>query len=1586
MKRRIAFLLSLILAIGMCGINPTYIMAADTDKVDLKYLAGKSLKETMEGLRTNDITKGAEEATFEWSIEGGAGLYELEYYTDSIKDNLNETTKVKLGFDVGTDKDGVSKPNKIKVTAELYDEATLLDNITSYQYIYPYVGQYSDPTTHGTYVTEMTRPLSSEAVANSAKELSLQIGSNLKVRAITDGKTIKVWTNQVNKGYVTDFTLSYQGVVQDTKIVFPGLKDASISSVYLENSLTDRTTPIDASGSTREQAGDRPGIKVEIERPLIRQGTTYKTMEASEAAKINASLNLMTKLEPDNILSENQIQLQFNLQGETALTGNIVNGLTKYTRLEDNNKICIYVAKSKEYVTNADGTKYLVEWSALEESMVIGAELLINGPVTIEGNEYQISTGNEALPTGYTYLQFSPEQSNVGEVTLQITPYKYKGEITYQVYVANAINSGTSGLITDETLLGEYKFTYDPLYPDRKLEISVPSGVESIFLIKADLANEASDATSQEVYYNSQSPNVIIRPYTPSIREVNDIYVISDDGATVEAAGMNLIWSAPTKEKLLETLKENNELYFELSLYDTNKENKAVIAVFKATTSGNMINVSQVGHSYADIEYDQANNQFVAKNVVLKDLETAYWEKINLPADYESGISYPDINDSLYADDMVYQIPNSFYLSMRAVLKAGGSIKASANESQYYPITLDSTSDVVPAPAGISVVKEQETTKVELNFNDVKLDAFVNYVLSPAKWILNGSTDNETFPGEYEVVLYQANYLDSANETKENEISEGSLTSYIAEGNEKIYNWSTHVTTPAAISMEGDQAALTALRNGKVVVFTLDKEHIAGAVNKMTITGLDPNQSYYVRVRTKLDSERTKGGVLETRTDYSLFSKIIGFTTITAVKPVEPDEEVPPTPKDYKAEAVDNSTAKLTWKDPDITKESGDTLSYEIIRTTEQKITESLLSRTNKASDIVSQESSKKAVLLGEADYQLVSNEDGAGYELVDNTLQPNTVYYYYIRTVYNGIYSDWIYQPVTTANIEPPISLKAFNATKTTVDISFLAKVPENLLYDTYDFGVAIQDEDGKWTTKYASSLSKLSTASTEAVPEGYNYYAYQITGLTPGKRYNIKVCVIDKTKDKIDNKYQQSLYTDIVAVRTEYDQTEQDKEDKFEEYLKRFDQEVEKYKTKPYWVVEDGTTYKYRESYLESEMGINNEYTLVKDSNASEANYYFPIDILKAINEEKTMLKIVLGDEEVYIRPNTIRADNELLQEADDLIAANRLEDYYWYVSVTKNNTSGTVNNEEIVSPKINIEMELVYMRQEDILTEADISEALTDILNNKREVFITRLENRLSGGKIDEDVLQSILEDVLADIEALHATRVSNIINRQSKNTISIGDLNQSILITHTGDHAAVNGYYYIGGSWNQVEVLTVGNGFAIEAAKLGSYIFTGQKPFIETVPGVAPYQNFINQYQLTELFTMDSYMLQVAATKGQVYGSVARMLGASKGSDYVSYLESKGIKGVSRLTANNPIRQDEAIYIIMQGYEVIKHKDVDTISIRNKQGVTNIGAFQPLYRQYVYAAVELKIITAKDSKVMPSKQMTATEIIEMLYKIK
>lgn len=590
------------------------------------------------------------------------------------------------------------------------------------------------------------------------------------------------------------------------------------------------------------------------------------------------------------------------------------------------------------------------------------------------------------------------------------------------------------------------------------------------------------------------------------------------------------------------------------------------------------------------------------------------------------------------------------------------------------------------------------------------------------------------------------------------------------------------------------------------------------------------------------------------------------------------------------------------------------------------------------------------------------------------------------------AVKSKWIMVPVTTSPVNPPINLKVEPSknydhdTKKEIVISFDAPIPEGAnVPSDFDFDFAVKSElDDDYKTSY--SVTRVTSKEDEALtPSGYTHFVYKITGLKSNKRYDIKVRIIDKTKPILaTGSYPTSLYCDKVTTRTDYDEEEAAQDNKFEEYLKKFDSEVEKLKRKPYWVVKDGTTYKYRESYLTTELGVQKEYELVGGEDTSKLYYYLPASTFDTATNSNTIIKVTLGNHTLSIRPNTLLNTNDAINAAIKKMGSRSIKDYYVGLEFKVTSYSDKIKGSTPLTPQISVNMELIYMDQTELITEDDIMIALNKIVEKERLHFINNLEKKVYNGKIADDILQELIDDAMEDIQDDHEDDVADILSDHRNKKVTINTIDKAMLLTSVIDAFAVDAYYF-SGAWVGVESYQVGTSFAIEAEKLGNYIFTGQADLLTTVPSLAPYQSFISKYNLTDFFELTEYMIKTAATKEQVYGATARIMGAKRGTDYTNYLKNNGIKGITTIGLNKSIRQDEAIYIIMQAYEKRYNRKIASVVIKNKQSVQNIGAFQSIYRTYVYVGVELKIVENPNSKVLPSKEMTAEEIIKMLYKM-
>jgi hypothetical protein len=600
-------------------------------------------------------------------------------------------------------------------------------------------------------------------------------------------------------------------------------------------------------------------------------------------------------------------------------------------------------------------------------------------------------------------------------------------------------------------------------------------------------------------------------------------------------------------------------------------------------------------------------------------------------------------------------------------------------------------------------------------------------------------------------------------------------------------------------------------------------------------------------------------------------------------------------------------------------------------------------------------------------------------------------------------VYSEWIMVPVTTSPVERPINLQV-EKSKTTSSttgysydpknetvISFYAAIPEGETVGTsgkYEFEIAVRGEnDEDFNLNYtATPITALSGYEEIA---GYRYFVYRIEGLKAGTRYDIKVRVVDKTKEKDkDGDYPKSLYSDQVMLRTEYDEDEANKTAKYEEYLKKYDSETEKLRRQEFWEGDTSTysgVYKYRESYVDSAFNGQSQYTLATKSGATSVTYYLPKTMLENASDAQSMIEIVLGDYAAYIRPDTLTSSNATVKDMVTEVEKTKYKDYYIVVQMNLYTHTEVVGTAQPVSKEIFLNMSLIPVLEEDRIVEDDIMDALVDQIETYRLSVIKSLEKEMTKEGISEERLTTIIETAVTDIHTAHQKDVARILKNQLGSKTDIDTISKAILLQATlKDVYSATAYYLQEKTWTPKYSFNINGKYSVEADKLGSYIFAGLTSIVSLVPEVPGAQDLITKYQLTTIFNLPKG-INNTVTKKQVYDAVSRVLGASLNTDGTVYLQNNGIKGIVSGTASQAMRQDEAIYVIMQAYEKIHHTSVDNLFISNKQAIQNIGAFQTYYRNYVYAAVQLKIVTPENNKVLPSKQLSVKDVLSMLVKI-
>jgi hypothetical protein len=1610
MKKRISLLLSIIIFIGL--FQGMYVYANDTSFRDAHgYVQVNQRIDEVPGQGldgTQSISAGAEEAAFKWNMM--LGTYNLTYNIISSADG--STNQVKLTFNVDTEK------------AEL--KAMLLDQ--NGDQIKPVTFKYAPPPYTGTKTSEKKDEFSytfklnnTGTVAAADRQLSFE-ANNTKIRMIIENGILHLWTDSVAEGNITDFTLTHSGNAGQsyTYSILNGLKAFDITPTHLVTT----GSVFDSKNIIKEidniEAGSKSGVKVSFDMPKKVKANAFQYIMAESDETV--TLEIWQEQRPGVNYNgvNNGIALSFKpVNGSAVFRDGVAIGKVEV----ENNKVNLYISRERP---EEDTTKKVIIWETLEESMLVSAQL------TLRGGEFKDLqwTKNEFLveKNGYTYLKYKMDRYSESQIRIDIVPYNIEGTVNYTIrreaaegYEPDFESEGSP--IINRVHIGTRE------NKGQVISIFIPKHfVNSYYQIEARTGDYKF--VSQKLQFNADK-QVAPPPITQIVR-ANNIYVVpgtTDTGEkTSEGIGLDIEWSAPDNEELLAMLAKG-DIYYELTLYNTIKENPHVTKVFKVYKDGSEVKVEVYGGStnsgYEEGRYNRSNNTFEVNRVIIQNAEQTMWEYLDLGTDRFKEKDYPEQsdlnNENVRKDGLNYSVPGVYYLSMKGILDTGESTEyedtlAVSDESALAAISLDYATEVIPSASPIAHNNQSDTsvTPAKINYSveieNVDIRNYVNNMLLPAKIYLDEDI-NSQYKGIYEVFLYQ-------NPTNSNgkNISTADFEEAIEEKEPILLGG----TKGNILDVTG---YIDALREGEIVPIEYSVNPLRGnsQAEVLQFHNLDPNQVYYIKVRVRLEPFKLDASgnkvVPQLKYRYSIFSNTYSFTTTTVPQPPKPEDKIPPAPANFELyKQPNNTTAILKWAKADFEKDDGrEQVYYELVRASDTQLnTSEKNSRTNLDEMIIAnrkivgfdtKESTIRKVTYNPATenietYELSPQQSSTGFVLEDTSLSPNTIYYYYIRTacIIDGktVRSEWIMVPVTTSPVERPTRLQvevtdkySYDPKKETV-ISFLAPIPEEAqVPDNYEFEIAVQGEtDSTYRLDYRT-VSLTSKEDSSILPTGTRHFVYKIKELKPGRRYDIKVRIVDKTKEKPeDGDYPKSLYSDRVAARTEFDQEDQDKDNKYAEYLKKYEDSVEKLRRQSYWQADGDSrhegVYKYRNSYINAEMASRNIYELQADDALNRMTYYLPATMLEHASDLNVAISTTLGNESMHLRPYTLTSDNEAVKEAVAKLNSKSISDYYIKLEFSKMSSQGSINGETVLSPEIVVDLDIVYLEEEDIIIEDDIMIELNDLIDAERERVITLLERELDRGTISDERLDEIIEDAVNDIKSDHQKEVRSILRRETSRSSAVNEIEKPILISSVLDSYLVNGYY-LEGSWTAVDVMQANGGFAIEGGKLGVYVFTGRSNINNTAPALSPYQNIISKYTLADFFTIDSYMIKTAATKKQVYGAVARILGAKRNVDYMEYLRLRGIKGITSIGMDKGIRQDEATYIIMQAYEKIYNKSVAAVNIKNRQSITNIGAFQAPYRSYVYAAVELKVVPAANAMVLPSKIMSAEEIIKMLSNV-
>ena len=1537
---------------------------------------------------------GSTETLVSWAVDLEASNYSLDYIIENQEileanpDNiLTRPERVKLTFKKETDR-------KATATIEILD----MDGVAA-EKDYKLFDFTSIGASQESWIDKKAKHVKIDIVEGTRYQGGRVKVGDLEIRLRWKDGKVHFQTNQIKHGYITPFTLRYGNTgAPETIHALTGVEGYAVSPIHIaigqDGTIGNNgTITIPArEGEADEKPGSKPGIKIDFKRPKQWNNTQKKFEELTE----EEAKHVVTTLELVDLTDVATARLVFDM-GKGSIISGLGETVKKLSYNQKTNTYSIYLAKDDE------GHENIIKWDKLGTSMMLKRVQLslIKKEVNSEKTEALGSFSPQPETKGrHTYLGYTIRRSSMEEAFIEIAPYNGARNTEYTYIVESAPNLVNGEGDWDE--LVEHKYMTIGENKEKPFTIPVPfkSNYDDQYYRVTAKYNQVT--MSSQVLHYQPNRDLTVPPPTPAIRSIDNIYVVPPAklGDAPEAIGFDLTWSAPKntlQNKLLDRLLEQGNIYYELFFHSDleSVEGSGVLSkVFKVSLDENkQVKVSNhagtAGNTPAEVRYNPSKDIFTMENIVLKNPKQAGWEQVELvhPGnnnEYEQGTRYPEFNVSNTMPSQ--EVPGIYYVTMKALYETTqGAIQMGvSNKSNPKSITISPLEEVIPVPNRIEskqLADENDPAAVKqvFSWSNINLSRYIKQMLEPLNFVVG-----QGGKGVYEIYLHQ-----------NKEIIEADLLA--------IEPTATKIHVPNAYKLTPEN--LTTLRKGEVIRLDYKGSNDTG-MNSLVLDGLDKNQVYYTSIRVRLDVEDKEGKEIEKR--YSGFSKQHSFTSIVEPSEPGPGERVPPVPEKLQLiEQPNNTTAKIGWEAPDYTIQEDEAIYYEIIRVDTRTLAKEEDDRLLSIKDLMRKDSKDElaawhtkgpfveAYTKATGAWSKASPDQySSKLELQDPGLSPNQMYYYYVRTVLEvdgeALYSSWVGTPVTTDPIQKPIQLKVEEKEvyphdpKREIVVSFLAPIPTGAqIPKDYDFDIAIQGElDGEYKLDY-SCTPLGSKRDQKDIPTGYTHYVYRINNLKPGKRYDIKVRIIDKLVDKVNGEHPKSLYSGRVTTRTYFDQDEQDKDNKFEEYLKYFEDQVEALRRRPYWALEDDQrsfSVKYRTSYITPEISRAKAYPLEIRQGVLDYSYYMPAKAIESANLSQTSFNITQGDISYSVRPSTITTDLEQVKVALEDISDKYIRDYY--VKFHFNQRTNT-RVPDLLTPEITVSVELVRLTDADIYLEDDMMIALNEAILKEQKWFIDDLEKALDRGKIKDEDLEVLVSKSLASIKANHQKDVRTIISRSTHKTFTIDKWNKNMLIMAAIPGNTIAQGYSLGWQDAVVPTFNVGGGFGIEISQKGSYGFKGKKVNMPVIPNVGGAGHLIAKYQLTDFFGLGGAIDPNSnTTKRNVLGAMARVLGAPRGADYLQYLKQRDIKGVTNLGLDQPIRKGEGTYLLMQVYEKIHNKPIGSVHIKNRNALSNIRDFNQLHQPYVLVAVDSKIITGPTR---PNDLMLTKDVLQVLSNI-
>lgn len=1436
-----------------------------------------------------------------------------------------------------------------------------------------------------------------------AKKVSFEIGKNAGATFQYDNNTIKfLWkdskmyfvTDAVSRGNVYPFKLEYE---------FNGKKEEESKDIFLGiDTINDFVVKPFANANNQNKEGK--DLIYQTQRPI----TEYP---GSSQVGVKITFNMPKEWNPGQppqqggkfefikpTPDKTNTEVIFNLgHNDPAKKLQI-----KIQNIYENNNVTINGSPA------GDKAEYTYDTGEHNGTLIIkdldASTIYSDISISAERKNKPFETIPATLPIGtiYTYPSYRVIALGYSEFYLEIEPFKgYDG--FYVVYQGD-----------QQTSLSPWSTYQEKNKGKDKILISIPLDAtvqqEKFFRVDfsftpPELETNKLPFTSQTLKYKPFEEDIVLA--TPKNLEIVRANIIKKDDEP-ENLYLTLKWDIDNKKVLEGLMKQHKDPNFKID-YLFHKGEKPTELDKDDFLGVNIEFISKdINDIKANIKYTLPDKYKGLGIAILNDEKKTFTsERTEIAGNKQNTILEANVtfkipvSSKTDANKKVLQYPNTYFLANKGKYtikpQNGNLVSYETGLSLPVTLTLDGIQKIeVPVPQNLKVIEDSVTNKeFSVEYDTLKYeeeeDLLYNYNEIMLKTIGRELKDDSI---KYDFYITQSKELfdELVKYSKDDDIPQNiknKITKYE----------NTQGMTADGINVEIKDGLLDALRNkGIVQVSSIDQNMIISK-QKINFKGLDENETYYVVGRTNV-TPYEKDVMLKEKIDFSKFTKLVTATTKKDGDNPEENEKVPPAPTKFIAKDITLNSVNLIWdRVKDNLPEGQDpksSLEYQFIKTRGEQLPDSFLKSKDSyektwesLSNVKNKEGLKtdkdklyefdkenKQFSKEEASkerYEYI-NWEGAEGNILDKTLSPNQIYFYYIRTVRvsnkgDEAYSVWVPLTFTTKNTTGPTNLrvepKAEYDKKSEVVISFdIPKMDTSLIGTEYDLQYSIKQDLGDWSEDKTMPKDKLSFKDND---DGKTTKViYKITGLKSGTMYTIRVRMFNKPLDA------PSMYSNEVEHRTDSDNTENDYDQDVENWENNFKDLIEDLKSQPYWFSKDtssNTIVYYRPQYFDKIIATTNNsiIELASGKGGSYKEYYLPASAVISAFDENKGFKMSYNGSDVIFSSKTINPyDNDVIKKmAEEIDSKGRnIEDYFVKLSVDFKNNKYIIDGYNSLSPSALITLSVVGTKDTIATFDQNMLNYVEELLKTKE--FSKDVKNKIKNlikNKTDNKIMVQEIGKIVDSFKSKFGDELGKDLNSLSRKISHIQYLTGDIIFVYTlPADISIAGYKKSQGNWISADVKNYLGKKAIYTKETGEYIFAGKKLVINgagNLPNGNQITSIVVKYGLDDFLGKDGNInLRAPITRRATIGSLARIAGASKIQDPIEFFKTKNIVLSTRNMDNN-ITSEEAVYLIMKTYEMISGTKLETVKIRNYNLTSDIKNINKNYKKPIQVAFETGI---------------------------